>query len=71
MVEVLGTVGDEIVVLRVLVVLRKFGKNKKIAKKILEILWTILGGDKISEFVNATGGNGIGVVWKHSYVLKF
>jgi hypothetical protein len=69
MVKVLGTVGDEIIILRVLVVFREFGKYKKIAEKILKILRTVLGGDKVSQFVNATGGNGIGVVGKKRYVL--
>jgi hypothetical protein len=53
MVKVLGTVGDEIIILRVLVVFREFGKYKKIAEKILKILRTVLGGDKVSQFVNA------------------
>jgi len=48
MIKMFGTVRDEIVIFRVLVGLRKFGKNKKIAEKILKILGTILGGDKIS-----------------------
>jgi hypothetical protein len=66
MIEMFWAVRDEIVIFGVSFGFRKFGKSKKITKKILKILGAILRGDKISECVDATGGNGIGIVWKQS-----